>query len=71
MISQADIATLTPEEKLQLVGALWASLASRPEDVPVSRAEELLLEERWARHSQNPGSALTLEDFKRRVSDGE
>lgn len=68
MISRTDIETLMPDEKLHLVGEIWASLASKPGDVPVSEAEKLLLEERWARHEQNPGTALTLEEFRRRVS---
>jgi putative addiction module component (TIGR02574 family) len=71
MISQTDIETLTPDEKLRLVGEIWTSLASNPGDVPVSEAEKLLLDERWARHEQDPGTALTMEAFKRRVSAGE
>ena len=71
MISQADLEMLTPEEKLLLVKAIWASLALKQEDVPVSPAEASLLKERWARNTQNRGSALTIGELKRRASGDE
>ena len=63
-----QLAKLSTDEKLQLVEDLWDSIASAPRDLPVSDAERVLLEERWAAHRQNPDAALTLEEFKQRLA---
>ena len=63
-----QLAKLSTEEKLQLVEDLWDSIAALPQDLPVSEAEQKLLEERWAAHRQNPATALTLEEFKQQLA---
>ena len=63
-----QLAKLSTEEKLQLVEDLWDSIAASPQDLPVSEAEQRLLEERWAAHRQNPDTALTLEEFKQQLA---
>jgi len=70
MITKADIEQLTAEEKIFLVQEIWDSLAVRPSKVPVSQDEISELNRRIAEHEQNPGSALTLEEFKRRLAEG-
>ena len=63
-----QLAKLSTDEKLQLVEDLWDSIASSPQNVPVSEAEQTLLEERWAAHRQNPDTALTLDEFKQQLA---
>jgi putative addiction module component (TIGR02574 family) len=41
-----DIATLTPEERLDLLGKLWDSLAATPEAVPLTAAQRAELDRR-------------------------
>ena len=64
MITKADIEKLTPEEKIFLVEEIWDSLAATPSKVPVSAEELSALNDRVAEHERDPGSALTLEEFK-------
>lgn len=63
-----QLAKLNTGEKLQLVEDLWDSIASSPRDLPVTDAERVLLEERWAAHRKNPETALTLEEFKQHLA---
>lgn len=63
-----QLAKLSAEEKLRLVEDLWDSIAASPGSVPVTDTERMLLEERWNSHRQNPGAALTLEEFKERLT---
>lgn len=64
-----QIQRLSTAEKLQLLGELWDSIAAEPQNVPVSEQEKILLEERWQEHVRNPQSALSLEEFKRRLNE--
>jgi putative addiction module component (TIGR02574 family) len=66
----ADIGSifdLSPAEKLQLVEDLWDDLAANPEDVPIHDWQKEELARRKANLAQNPGSALSWEEVKRRV----
>jgi putative addiction module component (TIGR02574 family) len=67
-MSIADIPqlqNLTDEEKLQLIDELWDSLEFAPPP-GISEEEKRILDERLAEHEANPGTSLTLEEFKRR-----
>ncbi len=64
-----EIQKLTKEEKLQLVGDLWDAIAAMPDDFPVSDEEKALLDQRFQAHSEAPGDALTLDDFKKRLAE--
>ena len=61
---------LSREEQLQLVAELWDHIAARPDDdrQPVTSSEAALLEERLAAHHAAPDLALSLEEFKRKLS---
>jgi putative addiction module component (TIGR02574 family) len=63
-----QVQRLSAAEKLQLLGELWDSIAAEPANVPVSAQEKILLEERWQEHLRDPKSALSLEEFKQRLS---
>ena len=39
------------------------------EDVEISEEELLMLNERWEQYKASPESALTLEEFKKRLND--
>lgn len=62
-----DIASLTPDEKLELVEALWDSLS--PEDVPLTPAQAAELDRREALYLQNPNRGRpwreVLDEIKR------
>ena len=70
MITKSDIDQLSAAEKILLVEEIWDSLAADESNVLVSDEEKTLLERRWAEYKQNPGSALTLEEFKTRMGPG-
>lgn len=41
-----DIASLSPEERLQLLDALWESLSATPEAIPLTSAQQKELDRR-------------------------
>jgi putative addiction module component (TIGR02574 family) len=41
-----DIASLTPEERLDLLAELWDSLATKPETIPLTDAQRAELDRR-------------------------
>ena len=61
---------LSREEQLELVADLWDHIAAQPDDdlLSVSAEEAALLEQRLAAHQAAPESALSLEEFKRRLA---
>lgn len=60
------ITRLTPDEKLTLIGKLWASLDTATLPIPPAVLAEL--DRRWAQHQQNPSAALTLDELLNRVN---
>lgn len=58
---------LGPAEKLQLVEDLWDDLAANPDDVPLHDWQREELERRAENLRQNPASALSWKEVKRRV----
>lgn len=68
MIDQSLIAkviSLSPAERLELIGRVWDSLA--PEDIPVTAAEEALLDARIADMERNPADQSPWPDVKTRL----
>jgi putative addiction module component (TIGR02574 family) len=62
---ESEIAQLSQEEKLALIGRLWDSLDA--DSLPVSPAVIAELERRWTEHQRNPGAALSLDELMARV----
>jgi putative addiction module component (TIGR02574 family) len=62
-----DVRDLPVRQKLQLVDELWLSMTDELDSLEVSQEERELLEGRWASFVQDPGSALTLDEFQRRM----
>ena len=59
---------LSAREKLQLLDKLWQDVAHDLDSVEVSGAEKELLDQRWADFLREPGTALSLEQFRVRVT---
>lgn len=59
-----QIQALSLNEKIELVEELWLAIGPEIESLEVSSGEKRLLDERWERYLENPGSALTLEQLE-------
>jgi len=62
-----QVRSLSTREKLQLADELWREVAHHLDSLEVTRGEKQILDKRWAAFVRNPGSALTLGEFKDRV----
>ncbi len=67
MASELQLDKMTVAEKLQLVDELWMSITPELGSLEVSPEDRELLDDRWAAFLVNPTSALTLEEFQRRM----
>lgn len=57
--------TLSPAERLELIGALWESLP--PADVPVTEEEKALLDARLADLEKNPADQSPWAEVRERL----
>ena len=62
-----DVQDLPLRQKLELVDELWLSMSPELNSLEVSQEEKELLDERWAAFLKDPESALTLDEFQRRM----
>ena len=62
-----EVQALSPRQKLQLMDELWTSVAPDLDKLEISDDIKSTLDKRWAEFLRNPGSALTLEQFKKRL----
>jgi putative addiction module component (TIGR02574 family) len=62
-----EVQALSAQEKLQLVDELWLSVAPQLGSLAVSQEEKDLLDARWAAFLKDPSSALTLEQFQKKM----
>jgi putative addiction module component (TIGR02574 family) len=61
----AKVVSLSPAERLELIGAVWDSLS--PEDIPVTDAEKAMLDARIADMERNPDDQSPWPDVKTRL----
>jgi putative addiction module component (TIGR02574 family) len=61
----AKVVSLSPEERLELIGAVWDSLS--PNDLPVTDVERALLDSRIADMESNPEDQSSWLDVKTRL----
>jgi putative addiction module component (TIGR02574 family) len=61
----AKVVSLSPAERLELIGAVWDSLS--PDDLPVTDAERALLDSRIADMERNPEDQSLWPDVKTRL----
>ena len=59
--------SLSPEEKLILVGELWEELAARPETLPSREDHIKILKERLEQYRRNPSDIVAWEEVKARI----
>ena len=67
MVTELQLDKMTVAEKLQLVDELWMSITPELRSLEVSPEDRELLDDRWAAFLKDPTSALTLEEFQRRM----
>ena len=59
------IQSLKPADRLELIEAVWESLA--PDDLPVTDAEKAMLDNRLAEMDSNPENQSSWSDVKKRL----
>ena len=52
-----EILNLSVEERIQLVEAIWDSIAENPESLPITDAQRHELNRRLSEHLKDPGAA--------------
>jgi putative addiction module component (TIGR02574 family) len=62
-----ELKTLSPEEKLVLVGELWNELAAHPDALPPREDHIKLLRERLEHYRQHPNDVVAWEEVKSRI----
>ncbi|HEY3853333.1 MAG TPA: addiction module protein [Verrucomicrobiae bacterium] len=62
-----ELKSLSPEEKLILVGELWDELASQPDAFPPREDHIQLLRERIEHYRQHPEDSAAWSDVKARI----
>jgi putative addiction module component (TIGR02574 family) len=62
-----ELLALPAEQRLQLVEALWESLAEEPEGVPISDEVREELDRRLAAYAEDPSSARSWAEIKREL----
>ena len=55
-----DVEQLSPDERLELIGQLWDSLAKNPESVPVTAAQKAELDRRLDEMEKDGGGGAPL-----------
>ena len=55
---------LNVSDQIRLVQELWDEIASKPEDIPVTKEQRAILEERLQRHGDKPDLAGTWEQVR-------
>lgn len=66
-LSIEDIRTLSVEERLQLISALWDSLSDAPEDIPLTDAQRRELDRRLERYQRGQTQLHSWEDVRARI----
>jgi putative addiction module component (TIGR02574 family) len=56
-----EITSLSVEDRLKFVEAIWESIAAEPEGLPLTEAQKRELERRIAAHSASPDEAIPWE----------
>ncbi len=65
-MSQAEVAAILElpfEERFRLFELLWESLASKPEELPLSEEHRKLVEAEYEEYQKNPDDVLSHEEF--------
>jgi len=68
-IPSLDITRLTPAERLCLIEELWESLSAKPDQVPLTPAQEAELDRRIEEVENNGVQGIPLEQVIQRIRD--
>jgi putative addiction module component (TIGR02574 family) len=60
----ADILQLSVPERLEIIGAIWNSIAKQPEALPVTDAERAYIDSRLADLRDNPDDDFSWEEVR-------
>ena len=60
----AEIERLSVAERIQLIDAIWGSIAAMPDALPLTAEQKELLDERLEALEQNPTEVLTWAQVK-------
>ena len=63
-----EVQKLSVAEKIQLAETLWDEVTAQPDEMPVPDVHKRLLDARLAAHLEAPDSAITLDEFRRRLA---
>jgi len=67
-VLSAEIATLTPEEKLSLIGELWDGLSANENEIPIPAWHKNVLMEDQARYGAKPAEGSSWDEVKARIT---
>ena len=59
-----EILKLSMAERIEIVEAIWDSIAASPETLPVTEAQKRELGRRLAEHGANPSAGRTWEEIR-------
>ena len=59
-----EILKLSVAERIELVEAIWDSIADAPESLPVTAAQKRELDRRLAEYQKNPGAGRTWGEIR-------
>jgi putative addiction module component (TIGR02574 family) len=63
-----EVSKLSVAEKIRLAEDLWDAVVAEGEALPVPASHKRALETRLAAHLQAPESAITFDEFRRRLA---
>jgi putative addiction module component (TIGR02574 family) len=63
-----EVRRLSTAEKIQLAEAIWDEVADAGDSLPVPSAHKRMLDSRLKAHLKSASSAITPEEFRRRLA---
>ena len=67
MVSTAEIADLSAEERLKLIGFIWDSLANNTAEIPLTEAQRNELDYRIEDAERHPNNESTWDEVEARI----
>jgi len=60
----AQVRTLSVDDRIRLVQAIWDSISAEPEQLELTEAQQLELSRRLEDHEVNPQAVISWQDIK-------
>lgn len=64
-----EVASLSPDQRLDLIGEIWNSLSAAPETIPVPESHRKELERRVAAHRAAPDAVISMEKVEAQIDE--